>query len=258
MKRCKFLSIMLLLTMVFSIAPTQVYAKKKIAISDKKIAIEVGDTYQLSVTGTNANVSWTSADESVASVDKDGVVTGKTEGKSKVTGRIGNKKYSCIVTVEFHNYRTITIPYSEYAEVVANTIDFKGKNVEVDIDDENITIRATEEEFQKIDKKCMKEYTITLKWYYDIKGNGNEYDFYEIRPYSESAYCMLFQGTIKLALHAYITGYTENDVVVRIHKYKGTENGMFAFNSADENNYEVVDLKMPTLEEIYSYSDPDC
>ncbi len=56
---------------------------------------------------TNPTVTWTSSDESVATVDANGVVTGVSEGTATITASAGDKSASCVVTVEAE-------PISEY------------------------------------------------------------------------------------------------------------------------------------------------
>lgn len=103
MKRCRFLSILLLFTLIFSMTPANVYAakKNKIGISDKKITLEVGTSYDLSITNTKSNmVSWSSANNDIAIVSEEGSVLGISAGKVKVTGKYKGKNYSCTVIVK--------------------------------------------------------------------------------------------------------------------------------------------------------------
>ena len=66
----------------------------------------VGDTFQLTATvypkdATNQKISWSSSDEKVATVDKDGLVTAKSYGKAAITVTTADGGYtrSCNITV---------------------------------------------------------------------------------------------------------------------------------------------------------------
>ena len=59
------------------------------------------ESYQLTLTGNMGYVAiWSSSDENVATVDKNGNVTAKQEGKATITAKLGNKTVECIVTVK--------------------------------------------------------------------------------------------------------------------------------------------------------------
>ena len=99
----------------------------------------VGESTQLTATIAPANykVVWTTSDETVATVDKDGKVTGVQAGQATITAKMGDKEASCVVTVynkhvittaeDFKNtYFSYTdVPASEYY-MLANDIDFSG------------------------------------------------------------------------------------------------------------------------------------
>ncbi len=68
-------------------------------LNSKSLTLSEGNTYQLKITGTSAK-SWTSSEESVASVDSKGKVTAKKAGKATITCKGKNGKiYNCQVTV---------------------------------------------------------------------------------------------------------------------------------------------------------------
>lgn len=69
-------------------------------LNSKSLTLSEGETYQLKITGTSA-ASWTSSEESVASVNSKGMVTAEKAGKAAITckGRNG-KTYKCQVTVQ--------------------------------------------------------------------------------------------------------------------------------------------------------------
>lgn len=68
-------------------------------ISESKLAMEIGATTTLKVTGTKSKVTWTTSNNKVASVNSKGVVTARSVGKVKITATVSKKKYNCAVTV---------------------------------------------------------------------------------------------------------------------------------------------------------------
>jgi len=78
----------------------------QIALSKDATTIQRGSTETLSITYTPADttddkiVTWTSDDETVATVNSNGVITAQSEGTATITATVGNCSDSCIVTVE--------------------------------------------------------------------------------------------------------------------------------------------------------------
>lgn len=87
-------------------------------LNSKSLTLSKGKTYQLKITGTSA-VSWSSNDESVASVSSKGKVTAKSAGKATITCKGKNgKKYKCKVTVEESSSSALT-EKQVYADMIA-------------------------------------------------------------------------------------------------------------------------------------------
>ncbi len=84
----------------------QVIPVEGIALNMQEVTLKIGETTTLeaSITpdnATNKNVTWSSEDSDIASVDKDGEVTAKGEGKTTITVTTadGQKTATCEVTV---------------------------------------------------------------------------------------------------------------------------------------------------------------
>ena len=77
-----------------------------IVISKEKATIVIGETLPLTVVvspddATDKTVTWTTSEATVATVDKDGVVTAVAVGKATITAKAGEKSATCVVTVEY-------------------------------------------------------------------------------------------------------------------------------------------------------------
>ena len=76
-----------------------------LVLSQDKLVMSAGKTHQLSVTllpwnaPVTENVVWTSSDESIATVDQNGLVTAVGEGVVEITAAYGNVSVSCTLTV---------------------------------------------------------------------------------------------------------------------------------------------------------------
>nr|DAV95071.1 MAG TPA: tail tube protein [Bacteriophage sp.] len=71
-----------------------------IKLNKKSVALDVGKTQKLKVTGTKANVKWSSTDVSVAKVSQSGVVTAVSSGSATIKAKVGKKTLSCKITVK--------------------------------------------------------------------------------------------------------------------------------------------------------------
>ena len=84
---------------------TQV-ALQSISLNQTSVTLEAGNQAKLSVTYNPSNtteskdVTWTSSNLSVATVDTSGVVTAKAAGSATITAKVGTKTASCAVTVK--------------------------------------------------------------------------------------------------------------------------------------------------------------
>ena len=86
-------------------------------LSALKKTVNVDEEYQLEVVGvTDEKVVWSVDDKKVASVSENGLVTGLTEGNTKVWARVNGKRLSCEITVK--------IKLVEYVEIrLPNEVD---------------------------------------------------------------------------------------------------------------------------------------
>lgn len=80
-----------------------VYPNIVLQLDKTSLVMSSGDKYQLELSvvpeQTSYNVSWSSADESVATVDENGIVTGIAEGETEVVAKVYAKKIVCNVKI---------------------------------------------------------------------------------------------------------------------------------------------------------------
>ncbi|MDE6108203.1 MAG: Ig-like domain-containing protein, partial [Oscillospiraceae bacterium] len=68
-----------------------------ITLSREDFTLEVGESWRLTVSGTTSTVTWSSSNESVATVSSNGTVTNVGKGTCTVTAEVDGVKLSCIV-----------------------------------------------------------------------------------------------------------------------------------------------------------------
>ena len=105
MKNKKIAAVILSAAMVVTgISCSQPVYAKKVSISDKKMILKVKEKKKLKLKNTSKKVTWklsTKKYVTIKKVKKNCIyVIGKRAGKTKITAKLGRKKYSCLVTVK--------------------------------------------------------------------------------------------------------------------------------------------------------------
>ena len=80
--------------------------KKTVKLSAKKATIYYKGTKTLKLLNNKKKIKWSSSNKKVATVSSKGKVTAKGLGTAKITAKVGNKKYTCKVTVKDRNVGT--------------------------------------------------------------------------------------------------------------------------------------------------------
>ena len=75
-------------------------AAGKARLNKKKVTVQVGGKVRLKLKGARGKVVWKSKHKKIATVNAQGVVTGKKAGKTVVTAKNKKKTYKCTVTVK--------------------------------------------------------------------------------------------------------------------------------------------------------------
>lgn len=75
-------------------------AASTVKLNSSKVSVYVGKSYTLKLSGVKSKITWVSNNKAVATVSSTGVVKGIKKGTANVTATVGNKKYTCTVTVK--------------------------------------------------------------------------------------------------------------------------------------------------------------
>ncbi|WP_051685337.1 Ig-like domain-containing protein [Clostridium sp. KNHs205] len=98
----KYLSLLLTLALIFSLAgPVQTVSAATIKLNKTKVSLFAGDSVDLKLVGTTKKVKWSSSDSNIVKVSSSGKVTAMFGGKANVIAKVGNKSYTCKVTVKY-------------------------------------------------------------------------------------------------------------------------------------------------------------
>lgn len=104
-------------------------AVTSVSVSPESISLECGNTRQLTATispenATAEEITWTSSDETIATVSSDGTVTGISKGNATITATAGGKSGTCKVTV------TLEVQSVEVSPATA-TLTSKGETIQL-------------------------------------------------------------------------------------------------------------------------------
>lgn len=211
-----------------------------ITLSENSLNYAVGDSGKLTATvspsnATNSEVTWSSSNNQVATVDKDGNVNAVGEGSSVITCTStdgSNKSAACNITV------------TEKSTTTSNT------------EIKSVSISGTEKVGHKLKAKVSYDGTISslkYKWQRASKKNGDysdisgaDEDEYKIKSSDHNKY-------IKLVVSAAINGqtYTFEDMTSKIerHSYDDDDDddeNDSASSNLSSNTYNSTSLSLPT------------
>ncbi|MBO6264377.1 MAG: Ig-like domain-containing protein, partial [Clostridia bacterium] len=167
-----------------------VTVEKGITLTAEESVMEFDSVTLTANTKADGTVVWTSSDETVATVDENGVVTGVKPGTVNITARLGKDSAICVVTVTKTNVPHVIVLDKEALELVYGekgtvtpSITFKGETLTgydvqyvwalesgtdvADIDGNEFTAKAVGEGVYKLTatvrgKTAEKELTVTV------------------------------------------------------------------------------------------------
>ena len=121
--KCRILGLFSLLLTLCMLGGVSIKAEAAgaVKLNKKKTVLELGEGEQLKVKNTDKKVKWSSEDKSVVKVDSQGRITSTGAGSTKVTAKVGKKKYTCKVTVA--DYTGMS---DEQKEVVSFALQYVG------------------------------------------------------------------------------------------------------------------------------------
>jgi uncharacterized protein YjdB len=91
---------------LFTKNETPAVETQQVTLSDTTLALTVGDTADLAVTGGSGDRTWQSSDGGVASISESGTITAVAPGTATVTVTVGKETATCTVTVTEKNAQT--------------------------------------------------------------------------------------------------------------------------------------------------------
>ena len=101
MKAKRFFALLPALVLTFSLLALSFCASAaSVGMSRKKAVLVVGQSYQLSLTGTKKVPTWKTSDKKIVAVGKNGTVKGISKGTATVTATLGKSVFKCKITVE--------------------------------------------------------------------------------------------------------------------------------------------------------------
>ena len=102
-----------------------------ITIDKKDFELNVSDSEKLNVifepenTTDDKTIEWSSSDESIVSVDNEGVVTAKAEGTAFITAKVGEKETQVTITVKIIPVKAISLEGTATLANIGDIIDIK-------------------------------------------------------------------------------------------------------------------------------------
>lgn len=117
-----------------------VTVKLPVKLSHSSFTLDQGKTMDLSVSGTNNSITWSSDNEAIASVSSTGTVTAIAAGKATITAIADGKTLTCIVTVNAVNPLVANAPFEakEFKTGKLNLVIPRDWNLLVDNTNESI------------------------------------------------------------------------------------------------------------------------
>ncbi|MBQ5327653.1 MAG: Ig-like domain-containing protein [Oscillospiraceae bacterium] len=211
---------------------------------DEKAEIDKGSTKELKVTftpsGADEVVTWKSSDESVATVDENGVVTAVKNGKATITATAGEFSDTCEVTV-----RTSikNIPSNGDYRGRVNGIYVSGVEVDgYEWEDKTLTVY--------VDKNTNATATVVFGWFRNY--NQNQVSTYEVEVKNGEGYLDEFREygdwVVKFAPTAPTTVLTVESEATVVKGHEKTLTATRNEDSTDDMSWSSSDESVATVD----------
>lgn len=214
---------------------TMKVAKASVALSGDS-AVAVGSTTKLTTTkkaSSRAKITYTSSDETIATVSEDGTVKGVKAGKATITAKlvIGKDTATATKEVEVKNYVLSTVAQNKLTELTAtvtgNTKNLKASDFTVKSEATNVVYPVSK---VTVDSKDASKVTLTLfselkdAATYDVTLDGITKTF--VASDGKVASIALDKATIPYATETEIKLVSKdaNGVIIKELKYGDTDN----------------------------------
>ena len=99
---CILLGICIGINVVFSCKIVQ--AKTEISLEKTNITMQVGSEVTLKIKGTDVEPQWSSNDEKIATVDKNGIVKAREAGTAQIKAKVEQQELTCTIKVKKKQY----------------------------------------------------------------------------------------------------------------------------------------------------------
>lgn len=158
MKRIGFISMLLAAVMaIFHGCQEAPLEEVKISLNKSLLVLEKGQTEKLSPTITPSSaavdLTWSSADNSVAKVSTDGDVTGVAAGETVITVSAGEAKATCKVTVKPTLVEEVVLDRESAEMTIGDKLTLKASVLPADADDVAVSWKSLKEEVASVDSK---------------------------------------------------------------------------------------------------------
>ncbi|MBR3935213.1 MAG: Ig-like domain-containing protein, partial [Oscillospiraceae bacterium] len=211
---------------------------------DEKAEIDKGSTKELKVTftpsGAEEVVTWKSSDESVATVDENGVVTAVQNGKATITATAGEFSDTCEVTV-----RTSIKNIPSNGGYSGNVTGIYVSGVEVDgykWEDKTVTVY--------VDKNTNATATVVFEWFHSY--NQRTSNTYEVEVKNGEGYLDEFRQygdwVVKFAPTVPTTVLTVESEATVVKGYEKTLTVSRNEDSTDEMSWSSSDESIATVD----------
>lgn len=131
-------------------------AAESITLNKTSLEMELDETAQLTATvlpedAENKEVSWSSSDSKIATVDANGLVTAVAAGKATVTASCGNITADCAVTVNGRKSESITLDKESITLFEGETEQLTATVLPADAEDKTVTWTSSDNSVATVD-----------------------------------------------------------------------------------------------------------
>jgi len=198
-------------------------AKSKVKLNKTEITMLRYHSYKLEVKGSKKAVIWTTGNKNMATVDEDGVITAVSEGKIKITAKVGKKLLTCKVKIIDPNPKNVLASYGYQGLKKALP-----KNAKLKI---NRVLTGT-----SLQNKDMAYFDCTFK---DKSGR-------DIHAYVE-VYCDFGES---MSYHTVKTQFYQDNVILRFHERPMDDFSLSKCKKTDAEEIKNIAKKLFRLEKI--------